>query len=124
MEEGQPHGGGDERNHGRFHHGGKGAQQIAGLSNIDALNFSPRDHLDFLGGAAQVSLDHRVEAVLLLPTHLMRYVVDGNKAFGQASLRRTDKMVEGFRAVAQEVKTFHAQTTRVALSETFRRKFV
>ena len=103
---------------------GEGAQQVAGLSNVDVRNFSQRDHFGFGGGTAQVSLDHRGEAVFLLLTHLMRYVVDGNKAFGQASLRRTDELVERFRAVAQGVRNFHAQNTRVALLESFRGKFV
>ena len=63
-----------------------------------------------------MSLDHRVGAVFLFMTHLMQYVVDGGKAFGLASLRRTNYLVERFRVVAQGVRTFHAQNTQVALS--------
>ena len=48
-----------------------------------------------------MSLDHTVQAVFLSLTHLMRYVVDGNKTFGRASLRRTYNLLEQFRAVAQ-----------------------
>ena len=65
-----------------------------------------------------------MEAVFLLFTRLMQYVVDDNKAFGQASLRRTNNLVERFLAVAQGVRTFHAQNTRVALSEPFKGNFV
>ena len=54
----------------------------------------------------------------------MKYVVDGNKAFGQASLRRTNRLVERFRVVAQGVRTFHAQNTQVVLPEQFKGKFV
>ena len=101
---------------------GEGTKQIARLSNIDVRNVSQRDHSGFRDETAQVSLDHREEAVFLLLTHLMRYVLDGNIAFGQASLRRTDKLVERFRAVVHGVRTFYAQNTRVALSEPFRGK--
>ena len=65
-----------------------------------------------------------MKAVDILLTHLMQYVIDGNKAFGQASLRRTNKLVEHFRVVVQGVKIFHAQNTRVVLSEPFEGKFV
>ena len=64
---------------GGFIVGGEGAQQIAGLSNIDVRNFSQRDHFGSGGGTVQVSLDHRVETVFLLLTNLMQFVVDGNK---------------------------------------------
>ena len=63
-----------------------------------------------------------MEAVYILLTRLMQYVVDGNEAFGQASPRRTNKLVQLFRAVAQRVKIFHADNTRVALSEPFKGK--
>ena len=33
-------------------------------------------------------LDYRVEVLYVLPSHLMKYVVDDSDAFGQASLRR------------------------------------
>ena len=69
-------------------------------------------------------MDHRVETVFLLLTRLMRYVVNGRKAFGQALLRRTDKLVELLRAVAQGVRSFHVKNTRVALSEPLWGKFV
>ena len=87
---------------------GEGAQQVAAPSNIDVWNFAQKDHIGFGGGSAKVSLDHRVEAVFLLLTHLVQYVVGGNEAFGQASLRRRSQMFECFRVVAQGVRTFHA----------------
>ena len=65
-----------------------------------------------------------METIFLLLKHLMQYVVDGNKAFGQASLRRMNKLVRRTRAVAQRVKILHAQNMRVALSEPFKGKFV
>ena len=96
--------------------GGESAQQIARLSNINVRNFSQRDHFGFGGGTAHVSLNHRVMAVFLLLTpHAVRG--ERNKAFGKASLRRTDKVVECFRAVTQEVRTFYAQSTRITLTE-------
>ena len=69
---------------------GEGSQQVAALSNIDVRNFAQKDQLGFGGGSTQVLLDHRVEEVFLFPTHLMQYVVDGNKDVGEASLRRDE----------------------------------
>ena len=58
---------------------GEGAPQVAALSNNDVRNFAQKNRFGLGGGSAQVSLDHRVEAVFLLLTHLMQYVVDGTK---------------------------------------------
>ena len=109
---------------GGFIIGGKGAQQIAALNNIDLGNFSNMDHVGFEERNAQVSVDHKMEAIFLLITHLMQYVVDGNKAFGRALLRRMNKLVERFRAVAQGVRTFQPQNTRVASPKPFKGKSV
>ena len=55
-------------------------------------------HFGFEKEGVQASLDHRVEALLLLSlTYLAQYAVDGTKAFWQASLRRTSELEERFR---------------------------
>ena len=82
-----------------------------------------RDHLGFVEEGAQVSLDHKVEALFLLLVHLMQYMVK-TKNFGRASLRRTSKLVERIRLVAQGVRTFHAQNAQMAASAQFEVKFV
>ena len=71
-----------------------------------------------------MSLNHRVEKVFILLMHLMQCMADGNEAFRQASLGRTNGLVERFRVVAEEVRTFDAQNTQVALSEQSKGKFV
>ena len=71
-----------------------------------------------------MSLDHKMEALLLLRVHLMQYVVDKTKDFGRPSLRRTSKLVERFRVVAQGVMTFNAQNAQVAASAHVEAKFV
>ena len=86
--------------------GGGGAQQAAALSNIDVRNFAQRHHFGFGEESAQMSLDRRVEEVLLLFTNHTQYVVDGNKAFGQAPLSRTNKPVQRSREAPQGVRTF------------------
>ena len=49
------------------------------LGRIDVRNFLQRDQLGFVEEGAQVSLDHKVDALFLLLVHLMQYVVDEKK---------------------------------------------
>ena len=83
---------------------------------MDVLNFAQEKHFGEGGEELHVSLDHRVEALFLLLMNLAQYVVDGTTASGQAALRRLGVLSERFRAVAQGIRTFHAQNARVAAS--------
>ena len=62
--------------------GTKGAQQVASLRGIDVQNFSQKENFGGGGGGADVSLDHRVEALFLLIMSLAQYVVHGTKVSG------------------------------------------
>lgn len=54
---------------------GEGEKMAASLSNIDVGNFAQREHLSFWVGSEQAPLDHRVDAVFTLLTHIMLYKV-------------------------------------------------
>lgn len=59
-----------------------GAQKVVWLSYIDDKHLAQKDEFGFGAGSAKMSLDHRVYILFLLLTHLIRYVVNGNKAYG------------------------------------------
>ena len=71
-----------------------------------------------------VSLDYRVEALFLMLINLAQCVVDGTTSCGQASLRRSGVMSEGFRVIAQGIRTSHAQNARVTESKQSQLTFV
>ena len=55
-----------------------------------------RDHLGFVEEGAQVSLDHKVEALFMLLVHLMQYVVDEAKHLGEYGCARRARWSSAF----------------------------
>ena len=89
--------------------GEEGAQQVAWLWGMAALNVAQKEHFGEGGGEVQVSLEHRLEALFLLLMNLAQYVLDGTPTSGQAALRQSGVLSERFIVVAEGIWTFHAQ---------------
>ena len=65
-----------------------------------------------------------MEVLFLLLISVAQYEVCGTMGPGQAALRQSSFLSERYKVIAQGIRTFHAQNTRVAASKQFQLAFM
>lgn len=75
-------------------------------------------------GGARVPGPRGVEVLFLLLISVAQYEVCGTMGPGQAALRQSSFLSERYKVIAQGIRTFHAQNTRVAASKQFQLAFM